>query len=393
MTRQQTGPVAIGEFEVTGKKLRLSRLPAGATAARVLIRSGRHVLGEIELSVHEGVVDEKPLRAVSCDLPPITAGPAGAQPSVSVVIATAGRVGELRRCAASVLAGEYPVLEVLLVDNRPDRPESLLLKEFATTDPRLRYVAESRPGVSLARNRGAAEARGEIVVFTDDDAVADPHWLVALVREFADPAVGCVTGLVLPLALDTPAQRWFENWGGFGKGFRRRRFTAGDREVPALYPFAAGLFGSGNNMAWRIGEYRRIGGCDPLLGPGNPTASGEDLELFIRHIRGGGVLVYSPDALVRHEHRRDLDGLTRQLHGYGVGLFSLFAVYIGRRPGELLPVLRRLRFGVSHLLSRGSARNAGRGADFPAELARAELRGLLAGPFRLLRTLLRRRRA
>ncbi|KAA9153176.1 glycosyltransferase [Amycolatopsis acidicola] len=390
MTGTGPGPVALGEFEVTARELRLSREPAGAATARVLVRSRRHVLGELEVPVRQGKVDEELLRAATRDLPTVSEADGFARPTVSVVIATAGRAEEVRRCAGSVLAGDYPVLEILLVDNRPGGPESLRLKEFAGTDSRLRYVAEPRAGVSFARNRGAGEARGEIVAFTDDDAVPDPHWLSGLAREFADPDVGCVTGLVLPLSLDTPAQQWFEDWGGFGKGFHRTRFTAADEGRSALYPFAAGLFGSGNNMAWRATGYRALGGCDPLLGPGTPTASGEDLELFIRHVRGGGVLVYTPDAVVRHEHRREVGELAGQLHGYGVGLFALFAVYIGRRPGELFPILRRLRGGFAHLLSRDSARNAGRGADFPAVLARAELRGLLAGPFRLLKALLRR---
>jgi hypothetical protein len=54
----------------------------------------------------------------------------------------------------------------------------------------------------------------------------------------------------------------------------------------------------------------------------------------------------------------------------------------------LFAVLRRLPGGVRHLLAGDSERNTGRGDDYPAVLARAELRGMLAGPFRLVRALL-----
>ncbi|HEX4224944.1 MAG TPA: glycosyltransferase, partial [Pseudonocardiaceae bacterium] len=187
--------------------------------------------------------------------------------------------------------------------------------------------------------------------------------------------------------------QWFENWGGFGKGFARRKLTSAGVDGPvrpgesgrlALYPFAAGLFGSGNSMAWRATAYRAMGGCDPLLGPGTPTGSGEDLELFIRLIRGGGTLVYTPHALVRHEHRREVAALAKQMYSYGTGLFPMFAVYVGRRPAEALAVLRRLPAGLRHTVADDSERNVGRGADFPAELAKAERRGMLAGPARVV---------
>jgi GT2 family glycosyltransferase len=393
-------PVAVGEVDLAAEPLevRLAAVDAAreAESARVLVRRGAVVLGEVDVPVRAGVVPDAELSAALADFSatPESSAVKANDVSVSVVIPSAGRPGAAIRCARSVLATEYPKLEVLLVDNRPDTSDSLALRGFAESDERVRYVPEPVAGASNARNRGAAEATGEILAFTDDDAVVDAHWLAALVDEFADPEVDCVTGLVLPLALDTSAQRLFEDWGGFGKGYQRRRLTAagvtGETGPDwagrlALYPFAAGMFGSGNSMAWRAGSFRALGGCDPLLGPGTPTGSGEDLELFVRLIRGGGVLVYTAQAVVRHEHRRDLDALARQMHSYGTGLFPMFAVYVARRPRELFAVARRLPGGLRHMLAGGSERNTGRGEDFPAELARAERRGMVAGPVRLLR--------
>jgi GT2 family glycosyltransferase len=391
-------PIAIGEIDLadTDPTVALHRCDGqdDPDTARVLFRRGAAVLGERDLPMTDGSVPASALRAAVADLPePAEPAPSSiTTPMVSVVIPSAGRPASAVRCARSVLATDYPNLEILLVDNRPDTPNSSLLKDFVESDDRLRYVPEPVAGASNARNRGAAEACGALIAFTDDDAVVDRHWLTSIVDEFADPMVDCVTGLVLPLALDTPAQRWFENWGGFGKGFHRRRLTSAGVDGPvgpgesgrlALYPFAAGLFGSGNSMAWRASTYRALGGCDPLLGPGTPTGSGEDLELFIRLIRGGGVLVYCPRAVVRHEHRRETEELAKQMYSYGTGLFPMFAVYVGRRPAELLAVARRLPAGLRHTVAEDSERNAGRGAGFPAELARAERNGMLAGPARL----------
>jgi GT2 family glycosyltransferase len=391
-------PIAMGEVDLADPdsvvRLRPVDAPVAAERARVLVRRGATVLGEVDLAVREGSVSRNELRAAIDGLPATEAALSTINtPAVSVVIPIAGRADTAIRCARSILGTDYPSLEILLVDNRPGTANSLPLKEFAESDRRLRYVAEPVVGASNARNRGAAEASGEIIAFTDDDAVVDAHWLTALVAEFADPDVDCVTGLVLPLALDTPAQRYFENWGGFGKGFARRRLTKSGVDGPvrpseagrlALYPFAAGLFGSGNSMAWRATAYRALGGCDPLLGPGTPTGSGEDLELFIRLIRGGGTLVYTPHALVRHEHRREVAALAKQMYSYGTGLFPMFAVYVGRRPVEALAVLRRLPAGLRHTVADDSERNVGRGEGFPPEVAKAERRGMLAGPARLV---------
>ena len=390
-------PIALGELDLASPPARLLPGDIAARQARILVRDGSAVLGEVQLPLVDGEPAAGELATAVAALPRNDPPHAGFQPMVSVVIPSAGRPELAMRCARSVLATGYPKLEVLLVDNRPASAHAVPLREFVAGDDRLRYVPEPVAGASNARNRGAAEAIGEVIAFTDDDAVADPNWLAALTAEFAEPDVDCVTGLVLPLRLDTPAQCWFENWGGFGKGYHRRRLTAAGvtGEVGpdwtgrlALYPFAAGMFGSGNSMAWRAATFRALGGCDPLLGPGSPTGSGEDLELFVRLIRGGGTLVYTPHAVVRHEHRRELPDLTRQMFSYGTGLFPMFAVYIGRRPWEAVAVLRRLPAGIRHILAADSERNTGRGQDFPPELARAERRGVWSGPLRLAQALL-----
>src|SRR5207244_2454103 len=138
-----------------------------------------------------------------------------------------------------------------------------------------RCVRAPRHGLALARNRGLAEADGAIVAFTDDDALPDRAWLAQLAKAFeVAPDVACVTGLVLPAELESDAQVWVDAMWGFGKGFERRVF---DRHRPPgalLYPYTAGVFGSGANMAFRTGALRDMGGFDPALGAGSPATRG-----------------------------------------------------------------------------------------------------------------------
>jgi len=119
----------------------------------------------------------------------------------------------------------------------------------------------------------------EIVAFTDDDTIPDRHWLTEIVRGFwAAPRVGCVTGPILPSELATPAQLWIEQFGGYSRGFKRRVYDLGVNRPPdSLFPYAAGRFGSGANMAFRRSLLLDLGGFDPALGGGTPALGGEDL--------------------------------------------------------------------------------------------------------------------
>ncbi|HET8629803.1 MAG TPA: glycosyltransferase [Thermomicrobiales bacterium] len=311
-------------------------------------------------------------------------------PFVSVVVATRDRPAALDACLRSLLAMDYPAYEVVVVDNAPatNGTRDLLARSYAG-EPRLRYAPEERPGLSWARNRGIREARGEVIAFTDDDVLVDRHWLAGLAAGFAAaPDVAGVTGLVLPLELETPAQVWFEQFGGFGKGFARRVFDTGEhRPRDPLFPYAAGHFGSGNNMAFRAATLRALGGFDPALGAG-ALVGGEDLDLFYRLITAGYRLVYEPAALVHHAHRREYDALRRQLSDGGVAGFLTKALLDD--PRRAFDLALRLPRGLAYSLSPRSAKNARKRPDYPAELTAAERRGMLRAPLAYLRS---RRRA
>src|SRR5262249_1074961 len=138
-------------------------------------------------------------------------------PFVSVIVPTRNRPEQVRRHLRSLLALHYPHYEIIVVDNAPSSAATAdLIQQTYGNVPQGRYVREDRPGSSWARNRGLVAARGEILAFADDDVVIDRYWLVELVRAFgrAD-GVACVTGLVLPLELETPPQFWIEEYGGF----------------------------------------------------------------------------------------------------------------------------------------------------------------------------------
>jgi GT2 family glycosyltransferase len=306
-------------------------------------------------------------------------------PPVTVVIPTRERPELLRRCLDSLWAGSYPPdrLTVVIADNVPETARTrLLVEELAATRP-VEYVREDASGSASARNAGLSRVGTELVAFTDDDAVLDRHWLAALATGYErTPDASCVTGLLLPLEISTPAQLWFERYGGFSRGFEPRIFDLVDHrptDAP-LYPYSAGIFGTGNNMSFRTEALRDLGGFDPALGNGTPALGGVDSEVLLRAILRGHTLRYEPTALVWHEHRREYAALRRQVHSYGTGLTAYLLKTLLDDPGRIPGFVRLVPRGMRYALSSTSAKNSGKSEGYPGELTRLELLGMVRGP-------------
>jgi glycosyltransferase involved in cell wall biosynthesis len=303
-------------------------------------------------------------------------------PSVTVAVCTRDRVSDLERCLESLQALDYPNIDILVVDNAPsdDTTESLVRGTF----PQVRYAREMRPGLDWARNRAIVECRGDILAYTDDDVVVDAGWVQAFASVFAeDPNVMAVTGLVIPLELESEAQVLFERSGGFGRGFERKWHQVIRREADGhpgrLAHHGAGQFGTGANMAFRRVVFNRVGPFDPALDVGTVTNGGGDLEIFFRILQEGHILVYEPNAMVRHRHRRDRSELRAQLANNGTGLYSYFVRSAQAYPGERKAFLR---LGLWWFWRRNVRRLMGsfwRPGGLPRDLILAELRGSLSG--------------
>src|SRR5258708_369052 len=309
-------------------------------------------------------------------------------PFASVVVSTRDRPDRLARCLSALLALQYPGYEVIVVDNAPSTSATAdFIRQTYADEPKIRYAREDRPGLSAARNRGTVEARGEIIAFTDDDVVVDAYWLAGLARGFeAAENVACVTSLILPLELETPAQLWFEEFGGFNKGFNQHVFDrrSGRKDTP-LYPFTAGRFGTGAGMAFTARFLKKERGFDLALGVGSRTCGGEDLAAFFRVILRGDRLVYEPASLAYHEHRRDYASLQKQMYDYGIGLTAYLTKIVVDNPLLLFRILIRVPQGLFFILSPRSTKNQKKSTHFPKELTNLELKGMLLGSLRYLK--------
>lgn len=413
-------PVRVLEVELAAPLARVEARPSGGRrygGAFALVTVHGIPVGQIELDLIDGGVDPDTVAAAvgatlsdavaahrrADGLPPAPITPAGFDdgpepprcardraafladaPRLTVIIPSRDRADRLEGCLRSILACEYPRdrFEVLVVDNAPasDDTRRLVAEVFAADG--VRYVREDAPGSASARNAGLAAGGAEIVVFTDDDVRVDRHWLTETARGFSVDGADCVTGLLVPLELETPAQVWFEEYGGFSRGYAQRIFDLGEHrpaDVP-LYPYSAGIFGTGNNMAFRRSVLTDIGDFDPALGNGTPALGGVDSEVLLRTILTGHRIVYQPTSLVWHRHRRDYAGLHRQVWSYGTGLTAYLLKTVLQQPWIAADFARKIPRGLTFALDPRSAKNEHKRASYPRELTRAEVRGMLYGP-------------
>ncbi|MFJ8112570.1 glycosyltransferase [Streptomyces sp. NPDC096132] len=404
-------PVQIAELELDdggGPKPGPGSPPVTHGEVFVLVRRGGRPVGTLLGHIPEGADPRTVLVGLTARLAAAPA-PAAAVPGVvpaTVVIATRERSEQLAHALDSLLAQDHPDFEIVVVDNAPvtDATRELVERKYAE---RVRYVTEPVPGLAVAHNTGVAAAHGEVIAFTDDDVVADPRWLTELTTPFAaDPGLGCATGLILPARLRTPAQVLLESHGGFAKGFAPRTYDPADPPAgEPLFPFTAGRFGSGANMAFRTDALRAVGGFDPATGAGTLARGGDDLYGFVRVLAAGHRLHYTPYALVWHHHRETWRDLETQAYGYGAGLTAYLTAILVNRPGLLPAFLARLPRGLAYARTltasrealttgAGPAGTAAEGAPgghddrthtWPGRLSRLQRRGMLYGPVGYLR--------
>jgi len=260
--------------------------------------------------------------------------------------------------------------EILVVDNNSsDGTAAVIEQSRALLGPRLRSVFEPRQGLSYARNRAIAEARGEIVAFIDDDVLVEGDWLAGHVEAYrADEHTVAVGGRVLlrwPEGWSRP--RWLSlNLNGYLSGMD----LGGKRQVMCYprYPY-------GCNMSVKRKVAERIDGFSTRLGRKKTSLiSCEEKYFFYKIDQLRGRVIYTPDALVHH--MVPATRLSQKFflsRGYAQGISNiLFQIETDRIPHVFLWHLRQVAVGM-RLLGRAVVGAAGcclSGCDGAARFSR-----------------------
>ncbi len=198
----------------------------------------------------------------------------------SIVVPTFNGAARIGDCLTALLReiGTRAV-EILVVDDGSTDALSNTLLDY----PRVRLLSQRNSGPATARNRGACEARGELLLFTDDDCVPTPGWLDAMLAPFADLEVVGVKGVYRTHQRSLAArfvQVEYED---------KYRLMAGQPSIDFVDTYSA---------AFRRERFLEMNGYDTSF----PVACAEDIELSYRMSALGWTMKFAPSAIVFHTH-------------------------------------------------------------------------------------------
>ena len=281
-------------------------------------------------------------------------------PSFSIIIPTFRRPVQALKCLGALADLDSTGLdfEVVLIEDGPgDLPLTQRDLDPFRSKLKLVFVSQENAGPAAARNRGALEASGEHLAFTDDDCLPRPDWLRQLAAGLGRNPRAILGGKAINAHTQLPCSE------------------ASQLFIDFLYEDSAARgepFFASNNIAMAKATFEELGGFDVRY----RGAGGEDRELCAKAVELGLELVHMPEAIVDHEHALDLRGFWRQHYNYGRGAYVHRAMAAGREQRgvhvaplrfylDLLaypwrqPKDKRARFGASLFLLSQVANAAG----------------------------------
>ena len=269
---------------------------------------------------------------------------------ISVIIATRDRASLLAQTLEALITQE-PVgqpFEIVVVDNASvdDTPAAIESAARRAAVPVV-HLSETKSGKSHALNTALLRARGDILIFTDDDVIPSPTWLASYAAAFRETDADFVVGRILP-RWEVPPPSWMSEafYGPLGipdGGPQRKVLAQGVNEE--IMPIGA-------NMGVRRHVVERVGGWNPNLGKLQGTLrTGEDHEFALKMLSAGFRGVYEPNAYIWHwvpASRLRLAYHRRWFYDNGAIVAGLEEEY---------PSTQHYLFGVPRYLWRHVARN------------------------------------
>lgn len=223
----------------------------------------------------------------------------------SVIVPFRNAAQHLPRCLEALVAQRYPDREFILVDNNSTDGSTDIVRAFLESHPdfSIMLLHEEQRGSTLARNRGAREARGEWLVFTDADCIPNPAWLSDLAAAIRHaPELGAFAGCIIP----APPKNIIAKFLGL------YTLPSNDREVVYYrYTLIQGGFPTAN-LAVHKDIFKQIGGFDESI-----QIYGEDHDLCLRIYLAGYGIKCLTNAIIQHVHRSTLIGMMKQAYSFG----------------------------------------------------------------------------
>ena len=217
---------------------------------------------------------------------------------ISIIICTYNREKYIRPLLESIAKNDYPTTdyEIVLVDNNCTDNTHGVCEQFAAAHKEVafRYVIEPEQGLSAARNKGIKEAKGDIIIYVDDDALVDSDYIRIYAEHFAvHPDTMAAGGPIEPL-YETQEPSWMSP---YTKALLTAWMNYGDqvREYPN------GRYPGGGNAAYRKEVFERVGLFNTELGrKGNLLLASEEKDIFDKMKALDMKVFYLPTPVLHH---------------------------------------------------------------------------------------------
>ena len=217
---------------------------------------------------------------------------------LTAIICTYNRARYVGKLLESIAANDLAKTEyeLLLVDNNCTDNTREVCEAFAAahSDVIFRYTTESEQGLSAAKNRGIKEAKGDIIVYIDDDALVDPWYLRTYAEWFAThPETMACGGPIEPL-YETSEPDWMTP-------YTKALLTAWMNYGEKVREYPRGRYPGGGNAAYRKEVFEQVGGFNTALGrKGGNLMGSEEKDIFDKMHTLNMQILYLPEPVLHH---------------------------------------------------------------------------------------------
>ena len=222
--------------------------------------------------------------------------------TISIIIPTYNGAHKLPALINSLTAQTILPDEIIVVVDGSTDNTLEVLSAFQHISPNLRIIVQGNAGRSAVRNRGASEAKGDLLVFLDDDMLPQPECLATHVTHHQAIQSSILTGSQIDSHNDTDFQRF--------KVILSQRWSSQLNKIKGRPLQNKSIFLSAANFSIPSSLFRELGGFDPRL------TDAEDFDLAVRASEAGVPLYYNHDALAYHEDKITGTSYIKRLRQY-----------------------------------------------------------------------------
>lgn len=233
----------------------------------------------------------------------------------SVIIATKNRPRNITSCIRALLTSAVTPHEILILDqSKSDQTKRAI---STISHAAIQYFKLDTSGKSNALNYGIMRARGDILIFTDDDCIASTNWIATIQQSFERfPEISAVFGKTLPHTSHLHGHRVCPC-----------TFTNGKYALITRPCIHYKQIGFGNNMAIRKSVFHTMNTFKQWLGPGSMGSNAEDAEMALRLLIKGHKIFYNPKAVVYHNKWLTHQEMKRQSLSYSCGEMACYGYF------------------------------------------------------------------